>query len=104
MSHGWGGTAALLRPQALDFAGAGYFVIAFDYRGWGASDARVILASPAPATRSGPRFTAEVIEVREVVDPLDQATDIFNAIHWAMGEPMVDTARRRVRTGAEPCE
>src|SRR5262245_60983179 len=33
MSHGWGGTAALLRQQALDFARAGYLVIAFDYRG-----------------------------------------------------------------------
>jgi predicted dienelactone hydrolase len=33
MSHGWGGTAAMLSSQATDFARAGYFVIAFDYRG-----------------------------------------------------------------------
>src|SRR5712691_3241120 len=46
MSHGWGGTAALLRAVALDFAHAGYLVIAFDYRGWGASDSRVILTAP----------------------------------------------------------
>ena len=32
-------------------------------------------------------------ELREVVDPLDQATDIFNAVHWVMGEPMVDVNR-----------
>src|SRR5512141_2433005 len=38
MSHGWGGTVANLRREALDFAHAGYLVIAFDYRGWGASD------------------------------------------------------------------
>src|ERR1700675_1399903 len=30
MSHGWGGTASMLRPQATDFARAGYLVVAFD--------------------------------------------------------------------------
>ena len=95
MSHGWGGTAAMLRTQATAFAAAGYLVVAFDYRGWGESDAKVILVRPAPeeSKRNGQRFTAEVLEVREVVDPLDQAEDIFNVIHWAMGEPMVDKSR-----------
>lgn len=93
MSHGWGGVAALLRREAVEFARAGYMVIAFDYRGWGASDSRVILTGAAPAKKEGNRFTAEVMEVREVVDPLEMVTDIFNAIHWAMGEPMVDKTR-----------
>jgi dienelactone hydrolase len=93
LCHGWGGTAALLRGQALDFARAGYLVITFDYRGWGASDARVILTAPAPAKKEGHRFTAEVQEVREIVDPFDQTTDIFNVIHWAVGEPQVDKDR-----------
>jgi dienelactone hydrolase len=93
LSHGWGGVAALLRREAVEFARAGYLVIAFDYRGWGASDSRVILTGAAPAKKEGNRFTAEVMEVREVVDPLEMATDIFNAIHWAMGEPMVDKNR-----------
>lgn len=93
MSHGWGGTAALLRSVALDFARAGYLVIAFDYRGWGASDSRVILTGPAPARKEGNKFTAEVLEIREVVDPLEQTQDIFNVIHWAMGEPQVDKSR-----------
>src|SRR5262245_50485372 len=81
MSHGWGGTAAMLRPQATAFAKAGYLVVAFDYRGWGESDSRVILTKPAPdaARKADQRFTAEVREIREVVDPIDQATDIFNA-------------------------
>ena len=87
MSHGWGGTAALLRPQAERFAQAGYFVLVFDYRGWGESDARWVHdESAAPGTHARR-------ELREVVDPLDQATDIFNAVHWAMGEPMVDANR-----------
>lgn len=95
MSHGWGGTAAMLRTQASDIAAAGYLVVVFDYRGWGQSDSRVILTAPAPAdtAKNGNRFTAEVREVREVVDPLDQAEDIFNVIHWAMGEPMADPER-----------
>ena len=92
LSHGWGGVAASLRPDAIAFARAGYFVVAFDYRGWGGSDSRVILTAPAPATKQGGRFTAEVLEVREVVDPLDQTTDLLNAIHWVQGEPQCDTA------------
>lgn len=94
LSHGWGGTAAGLDSQAQAFAAAGYLAIAFDYRGWGESDARVILGAAAPDAPPGNRFTAEVLEIREVVDPLEQSADISNVIHWAMGEPAVD--RRRI--------
>ena len=87
MSHGWGGTAALLRPDAERFAEAGYFVLVFDYRGWGDSDARWVREGSMATDGKAGR------ELREVVDPLDQATDIFNAVHWAMGEPMVDVNR-----------
>src|SRR5262245_40644586 len=45
LCHGWGGTAAGLRPDAIAFARAGYLALAFDYRGWGKSDARLILAA-----------------------------------------------------------
>src|SRR5438874_1875453 len=64
---------------------------------WGERDSRVILTSPAPAKRDGLKFTAQVLEVREVVDPLEMVTDWFNAIHWAMGEPMVDKNRIGLR-------
>ena len=37
MSHGWGGTAEALRPDGVAFAQAGFFVVTFDYRGWGNS-------------------------------------------------------------------
>ncbi len=93
MAHGWGGTAAQLRPDAVAFAEAGYLVVAFDYRGWGESDARVVLTAPEPAERSGNRFTAEVTELREIVDPLAEAQDWFNAIDWVAGEPESDHAR-----------
>lgn len=95
MSHGWGGTAAMLRPQAMEFAQAGYFVIAFDYRGWGGSDSRVIQTAPDAVKQVGTdrRLSGEMMELREMVDPLDQAMDIQNAIHWAMGETLVDKSR-----------
>lgn len=93
LSHGWGGVAASLRRDAVAFAKEGFLAVAFDYRGWGASDSRVILTSPPPADKKGHRFTAEVQEVREVVDPGDMTADLLNAIHWVHGEPMCDTAR-----------
>jgi dienelactone hydrolase len=85
LSHGWGGTAAGLEHQARAFAEAGYYALALDYRGWGESDARLV--------RDAPDSGAKSRELREAVDPIDQATDLFNAIHWAMGEPLVDRDR-----------
>jgi outer membrane protein assembly factor BamB/dienelactone hydrolase len=93
LCHGWGGTIVGLRPDALAFARAGYLAVVFDYRGWGKSDSRLILANPGAGApeHSGTRFTAEVREVREVVDPIDQTTDLQNAVHWVHGEPQCDT-------------
>lgn len=90
LCHGWGGTITGLRPDTVAFARAGYLALVFDYRGWGASDSRVILTRPAPADRTGHTYQAEVREVREVVDPIDQTTDLQNAIHWVHGEPQCD--------------
>ena len=92
MSHGWGGTAAMLRPDGVAFARAGYLVVTFDYRGWGKSDSRLILAGKPPEKKDG-KLVAEVKEVREVVDPIDQTTDIMNAIHWVVGEKQCDPER-----------
>ena len=92
MAHGWGGTVRGLRRDAVAFARAGFLAVAFDYRGWGNSDPRVILAEPAPDGDSA-RFEAEVIAIREVVDPVEQSRDWLNALHWLQSEPMCDTAR-----------
>src|SRR5215471_18616614 len=91
--HGWGGTAALLRADALAFARAGYLVVTFDYRGWGESESRVILTAPEPSERSGNRFVAEVMELREIVDPVAELADWFNALHWVQAEPQSDISR-----------
>ena len=95
-AHGWGGVAANFRLDALALANAGYLVIDFDYRGWGQSDGRIVLKAP-PEKKDGRRFTAQVEELREYVDPLEQTTDWFNVINWAMGEPMVDRERLGLR-------
>jgi dienelactone hydrolase len=91
MSHGWGGSAAALRPDAIRFAQAGYLVVAFDYRGWGNSDSRLV-AVGKPEQKDG-KLVAEVKEVREVVDPIDQTTDILNAISWVTGDKQCDKER-----------
>lgn len=92
MAHGWGGTARGLRRDAVVLAKAGYLAVAFDYRGWGNSDPRVILANPAPDGKPG-KFRAEVIAIREVVDPVEQGRDWLNALHWLQAEPMCDAQR-----------
>lgn len=99
-AHGWGGVAASFRRDAIDLANAGYLVINFDYRGWGESDARLILTKPSPIKPTpgqNQKFTAEVMEQREYVDPLEQTTDWFNVINWAVGEPVVDKNRIGIR-------
>jgi uncharacterized protein len=93
MSHGWGGVAQSLRPDAVAFARAGYLVITFDYRGWGKSDSRLILAGVLEHKKADGKTVAEVKEVREVVDPIDQTADIMNAIHWAVGDEQCDPER-----------
>jgi dienelactone hydrolase len=92
MSHGWGGLAEHLRPTAIAFAKAGYLVIAFDYRGWGKSDSRLVLAGTKTRDKDG-KLLAEVKEVRGVVDPIDQTADIMSAIHWAAGNAQCDPER-----------
>jgi dienelactone hydrolase len=95
-AHGWGGVAANFRLDSLALANAGYLVITFDYRGWGQSDGRITLKA-APEKKGGRIFTAQVEELREYVDPIEQTTDWFNVINWAMGEPAVDKERIGLR-------
>lgn len=92
MAHGWGGTQAGLRRDAIGLAKAGYLVVSFDYRGWGTSDSRVILTQPAGDIEAT-TFRAEVRAVREVVDPLDMGRDWLNVLHWVQGETQCDTDR-----------
>lgn len=93
MAYGWGGTMERFRAEAAAFAQRGYLVVMFDYRGWGESNSRVVLAGPEPERRTGERFTAEVIGLREILDPLAEVEDLSNVIHWLQAEPQSDTSR-----------
>ncbi len=91
IAPGWGGTAVMLHKDALDLARAGFLVMLFDYRGWGDSEGRVMLTGQKPG--AGGDFTAQVRELRGYVDPSEQVEDWFNAISYAVTDPMVDAGR-----------
>jgi len=94
MAHGWGGYASGLEREAVAFAQAGYLVLTFDYRGWGPSDSKLVLtAKREPSDVKNNRFTAEVQEVREAVEPLDEVIDWENALSFAVGDPQCDPNR-----------
>jgi len=62
MAHGWGGTAAGFRRDAIGWRRRSYLAITFDYRGWEKA-IRESSHNPAPAKKDGLKFTAEVLEV-----------------------------------------
>ena len=98
MAHGWGGLAARFRKDAIDLARAGYLVLVFDYRGWGDSDGRIVRTGKQLETaKRGEPETAEVKELRGYVDPVEQTEDWFNALNYAVTQPMVDTDRIGIR-------
>lgn len=93
MSHGWGGTKSLLVSYAGRFASEGYIVLAFDYRGWGDSDGRLVAKGAIPEPDENGEVTMKVQVIRTVVDPFDQLADIQRAIDFIQGEPNADVNR-----------
>ena len=93
MSHGWGGTKALLANVASRLAAEGYLVLAFDYRGWGESDGKLVVQVDMPDRDADGIVTVRAREIRNVVDPIDQTVDIQRAFDFIEGEPNVDTTR-----------
>ncbi len=86
MSNGWGGLASHLIETASDIARSGYVVVVIDYKGWGNSDAKLIQIKDKDGKYSKTR------ELREIVDPIDQAEDIFNTINWTASDKQVDAS------------
>ena len=68
-------------------------MLAFDYRGWGESDARWVPTGPAPVPDDVGEATLRARVVREVVDPFDQLRDIQNCLDYLEGHPRVDRER-----------
>ena len=94
LCHGWGGVKEhFVRSYAPAFAKRGYVVLAFDYRGWGGSDGRLLSVEKQPIANQDKSLALEVEVVREVVDPLDQLEDIRNAINFLESNARVDAER-----------
>ncbi len=93
LCHGWGGLKSQLVEYARAFARAGFFAMTFDYRGWGQSDGRIIPASGSPRLLEAGVRTLDVRVLREIVDPVDQTTDVRNCLAALVSEPGVDPAR-----------
>lgn len=93
MSHGWGGTKAGLVRNAVKFAAAGFVVLAFDYRGWGESDGKLVVIGEMPEAGVNGEVRVFAQEIRRVIDPIDQTLDIRRAFDFIEGEPNVDLER-----------
>ena len=84
------GTAARLGQL---FAREGFVVLAFDYRGWGESDSKLITVEKQPRPDAHGELQVTVRAVRWQMDFADQAMDIRAAISFVAGEPQVDRDR-----------
>lgn len=94
LCHGWGGTKSHLNSTyAPRIAAAGFYVLAFDYKGWGDSDSDFVNHGETVVPDEDGTATVEVQVIREVVDPFGQLEDIRNAIHFVQGESGVDPER-----------
>ncbi len=93
MSHGWGGTKAGLARNAVRFAADGFVVLAFDYRGWGESDGKLVVIGDMPERGVNGEVHVFAREIRRVVDPIDQTLDIRRAFDFLEGETNVDLDR-----------
>ena len=93
LCSGWGGTKRGNRRIGTKLAADGYITLSFDYRGWGASQSKLVIQGEMPERDEKNIITVKAEATREVVDPIDEARDIWNAINFLMGEPGVDTDR-----------
>jgi dipeptidyl aminopeptidase/acylaminoacyl peptidase len=84
------GTPVQMAPYFLD---AGFVFLAFDYRGWGESDGKLIAAEPIPKPDEKGEVTIKARVVRWQMDFADQVQDIRAAISFLAGEPGVDPER-----------
>lgn len=78
---------------ATRFVKEGFVVLAFDYRGWGESDCKLMMTEPMPKPDENGIITVKAKPVRWQMDLADQTWDIRCAISFLAGEPCVDAQR-----------
>lgn len=84
------GTPQKFAPR---FVQAGFVFLAFDYRGWGESDSRLMTLEKQPVPDAKGEITVRARAIRWQMDFADQVMDIRAAISFLAGEPNVDPQR-----------
>jgi dienelactone hydrolase len=89
--NGTGGTKAG-PPERLGvkFARAGFAFLAFDYRGWGQSDGKLMALEKEPKPDEKGEVTIKARVIRWQMDFADNVFDVRCAISYLTGEPSVD--------------
>ncbi|MCX7008365.1 MAG: hypothetical protein NTY53_14140, partial [Kiritimatiellaeota bacterium] len=91
---GTGGTKkGTPQKRAPHFVQAGFVFLAFDYRGWGESDSRLMSLDKQPVPDAKSEVTLRVRAIRWQMDFADQTMDIRAALSFLVGEPNVDPQR-----------
>jgi dipeptidyl aminopeptidase/acylaminoacyl peptidase len=75
------------------FAKEGFVVLAFDYRGWGESDCKLMMTEPMPKPDEKGEITVKARPIHWQMDLADQTLDIRSALSFLVGEPCVDAGR-----------
>jgi hypothetical protein len=92
--NGTGGTKRRLPARlAPHFVERGYLFLAFDFRGWGESESKLLLLEPMPEPNAQGEVTVKARAIRWQMDFSDQCADIRSAIAFLSGEKNVDPAR-----------
>ncbi len=84
------GSAARIAPL---FVNNGYVFLAFDYRGWGESESKLLMLEAMPEPNDVGEVTVKARAIRWQMDFADQCADIRAAIAFVSGEPNVDSTR-----------
>lgn len=84
------GTPQQMAPR---FVQAGFVFLAFDYRGWGESDSRLMSLDKQPLPDAKNEITVHARAIRWQMDFADQAMDIRAALSFLSGETNVDAQR-----------
>src|SRR5579862_8878031 len=74
-------------------AAQGFAVLAFDYRGWGSSDSKLMALEAQPKPDEKGEMTLHVRALRWQMNYADQTEDIRAAISFMANEPIVDAGR-----------
>jgi dipeptidyl aminopeptidase/acylaminoacyl peptidase len=92
--NGTGGTKGKLPTRiAPSFVEKGFVFLAFDYRGWGKSESKLLMTDKMPPVNKTGLVDVKAHPIRWQMDFPDQVMDIRCAISFLEGEDSVDSGR-----------